>query len=98
MEGEEEGEEAAVADTAVRSLAVAACGGMALQREAPDAEALEEDTEGVETEAALVDGGTEGTRRSLMGAGPLLGPLHCPPSAEACAGAEAVKGRTGSKE
>lgn len=33
-----------------------------------------------------------------MGAGPLLGPLHCPPSAEACAGAEAVKGRTGSKE
>lgn len=98
MEGEEEGGEAAVADTAVHSLAAAACGGMALQREAPDAEALEEDTEGAETEAALVDGGTEGTRRSLMGAGPLLGPLHCPPSAEACAGAEAVKGRIGSKE
>lgn len=98
MVGEEEGGEAAVAGTAVHSLAAAACGGMALQREAPDAKALEEDTEGAETEAALVGGGTEGTRRSLMGAGPLLGPLHCPPSAEACAGAEAVKGRTGSKE
>lgn len=94
----EEGGEAAVACSAVRSLAVATCGGMALQRTAPDAEALEEDTEGAETEAALVDGGTEGTRRSLMDAGPLLGPLHCPPSAEACAGAEAVKGQTGSKE
>lgn len=98
MEGEEEEGEAAVADTSVRSLAAAACVGMALRREAPDAEALEEDTEGVKTEAALVDGGTEGTRRSLKGAGPLLGPLHCPPSAEACAGAEAVKGRTGSNE
>lgn len=97
VEEEEEGE-AAVACIAVRSLVAAACGGMALQREDPDAEALEEDTEGAETEAALVGGGTEGTRRSLKDAGPLLGPLHCPPSAEACAGAEAVKGRIGSKE
>lgn len=93
-----EGVMAAVAGIAVRSLAVAACGDMALQKEAPDAEALEEDTVGAETEAALVGDVMEGKRRSLMGAGPLLGPLHCLPSAEACVGAEAVKGQTGSKE
>lgn len=93
-----EGVMAAVAGIAVRSLAVAACGDMALQKEAPDAEALEEDTVGARTEAALVGDVMEGKRRSLMGAGPLLGPLHCLPSAEACVGAEAVKGQTGSKE
>lgn len=54
-----------------------------LQREAPDAEALEEDTVGAEKEAALVGDEREGRRRSLMGAGPLLGQLHCLPSVEA---------------
>lgn len=93
-----EGATAAGAGIAVRSLAVAACGDMALQREAPDAEALEEDIVGAETEAALVGDVMEGRRRFLKGAGPLLGPLHCLPSAEACVGAEAVKGQTGSKE
>lgn len=54
-----------------------------LRREAPDAEVLEEDTVGAEKEAALVGDETEGMRRSLMGAGPLLGQLHSLPSAEA---------------
>lgn len=98
MEGEAEGASAAAAGIAVHSLAVAACGDMALQREAPDAEALEEDIVGAETEAALVGDVTEGKRRFLKGAGPPLGPLHCLPSEEACVGAEAVKGQTGSKE
>lgn len=97
-EGAEEGGEAAVTGISVRSLAWAACGDMALQREAPDAEALEEDTVGAETEAALVGDEREGRRRFLTGAGPLLGPLHYLPSVEACVGAEAVKGQTGSKE
>ena len=54
-----------------------------LRREAPDAEALEEDTAGAEKEAALVGDEREGKRRSLMGAGPLLGQLHSLPSVEA---------------
>lgn len=54
-----------------------------LQREAPDAEALEEDTVRAAKEAALVGDEREGRRRSLMGAGPLLGRLHCLPSVEA---------------
>lgn len=54
-----------------------------LQREAPDAEALEEDTAGAEKEAALVDDEREDRRMSLMGAGPLLGQLHSLPSVEA---------------
>lgn len=54
-----------------------------LRREAPDAEALEEDTVGAEKEAALVGDEREGRRRSLMGAGPLLGQLHSLPSVEA---------------
>lgn len=57
--------------------------GLPLQREAPDAEALEEDTEGAKKEAALVGDEREGRRRCLMGAGPLLGQLHCLPSVEA---------------
>lgn len=97
-EVEEEGAEAAAAEIFVHSLAVAACGDMALRREAPDAEALEEDTVGAVKEAALVDDEKEGKRSCLMGAGPLLSPLHCLPSVEACVGAEAVKGQTGSKE
>lgn len=98
MEGEEEGVEVAATGISVHSLAGAACGDMARQREAPDAEALEEDTVGAEKEAALVGDEREGRRKSLMGAGPLLGQLHCLPSVEACVGAEAVKGQTGSKE
>lgn len=98
MEGEEEGGGVVAAGISVHSVAGAAGGGMALQREAPDAEALEEDTVGAEREATLVGGVREGRRRSLMGAGPLLGQLHCLPSVEACVGAEAVKGQTGSKE
>lgn len=98
MEGVEEGGEVAVTGIFVHSLAGAACGDMALRREAPDAEALEEDTVGAEKEAALVGDEREGRRRSLMGAGPLLGRLHSLPSVEACVGAEAVKGQTGSKE
>lgn len=93
-----EGVKVAVTGISVRSLAGAACGDMALQREALDAEALEEDTVGAEKEAALVGDVREGRRRSLMGAGPLLGQLHFLPSVEACVGAEAVKGRIGSKE
>lgn len=93
----EEGE-AAATGISVRSLAGAACGDMALQREAPDAEVLEEDIVGAEKEAALVGDEREGRRRYLMGAGPLLGRLHSLPSVEACVGAEAVKGQTGSKE
>lgn len=54
-----------------------------LQREALDAEALEEDTVRAEKEAALVDDERKDRRRSLMGAGPLLGQLHFLPSAEA---------------
>ncbi len=54
-----------------------------LQREAPDAEALEEDTVREEKEAVLVGDESEGRRRSLMGAGPLLGQLHSLPSVEA---------------
>ena len=54
-----------------------------LRREAPDAEALEEDTVRAEKEAALVGDEREGRRRSLMGAGPLLGQLHSLPSVEA---------------
>lgn len=97
--GEEEvGGEAAATGISVHSFAGAACVDMALQREAPDAEALEEDTEGAKKEAALVGDEREGRRRCLMGAGPLLGQLHCLPSVEACVGAEAVKGQTGSKE
>lgn len=80
MEGEEEGGEAAAAGISVHSLAVAACEDMALQREDPDAEALEEDTVGAETEAALVGDEMEDRRRFLMGAGPLLGLLHFLPS------------------
>lgn len=57
--------------------------GSPLQREALDAEALEEDTVGAEKEAALVGDVREGRRRSLMGAGPLLGQLHFLPSVEA---------------
>lgn len=53
------------------------------QREAPDAEALEEDTVGAEKEAALVGDEKEGRKKSLMGAGPPLGQLHCLPSVEA---------------
>lgn len=98
MEGEEEVGEVAATDISVHSLAGAACGDMALQREAPDAEALEEDTVGAEKEAALVGDEREGRRRSLMGAGPLLGQLHCLPSVEACVDAAAVKGQTGSRE
>lgn len=98
MEGEEVVGEAAATGISVHSLAGAACGDMALQREAPDAEALEEDTVRAEKEAALVDDAREGRRRSLMGAGLLLGQLHFLPSVEACVGAEAVKGQTGSKE
>lgn len=98
MEVEEEEGEAAATGISVHLLAGAACGDMALRREAPDAEALEEDTVGAEKEAALVGDEREGRRRSLMGAGPLLGQLHCLPSVEACVGAEAVKGQTGSKE
>lgn len=99
MEVEAEGGEVAATGISVHSLAGAACGDMALQKEAPDAEALEEDTVGAEKEAALVGDEREGRRRrSLMGAGPLLGQLHCLPSVEACVGAEAVKGQTGSKE
>lgn len=80
MEGEEEGGEAAAAGISVRSLAGAACADMALQREDPDAEALEEDIVGAEKEAALVGDEREDRRRSLMGAGPLLGLLHFLPS------------------
>lgn len=98
MEGEEEEGGVAATDIFVRSLAGAACGDMALQREVPDAEALEEDTVRAEMEAALVGDETEGRRRFLMGAGPLLGQLHSLPSVEACVGAEAVKGQTGSEE
>lgn len=98
MEGEAEGGGAAATGISVHSLVGAACVDMALQREAPDAEALEEDTVRAETEAALVGDEMEGRRRSLMGAGPLLGQLHFPPSVEACVGAEAVKGQTGSEE
>lgn len=98
MEGEEEGVEVAATGISVHSLAGAACEDMALQREAPDAEALEEDTVREEKEAALVGDEREGRRRSLMGAGPLLGQLHFLPSVEACVGVEAVKGQTGSKE
>lgn len=54
-----------------------------LRREALDAEALEEDTVRAEKEAALVGDEREDRRRSLMGAGPLLGQLHFLPSAEA---------------
>lgn len=54
-----------------------------LQREALDAEALEEDTVRAEKEAALVGDEREDRRRSLMGAGPLLGQLHFLPSVEA---------------
>lgn len=54
-----------------------------LQREALDAEALEEDTVRAEKEASLVGDGREDRRRSLMGAGPLLGQLHFLPSVEA---------------
>lgn len=54
-----------------------------LQREALDAEALEEDTVRTEKEAALVGDEREDRRRSLMGAGPLLGQLHFLPSVEA---------------
>lgn len=63
-EEEEEGGVAAT-DTSVHLLAGAACGDMALQREAPDVEALEEDTVRAETEAALVGDEMEGRRRSL---------------------------------
>lgn len=98
MEVEEEGGEAAATGISVHSLSGAACGDMALRREAPDAEALEEDTVEGEKEAALVGDEKEGRRRSLMGAGPLLGQLHFLPFVEACVGAEAVKGQTGSKE
>lgn len=98
MEGVEEEEAAAATGISVHSLAEETCGDMALRREAPDAEALEEDTVGAEKEAVLVGDEREGRRRSLMGAGPLLGQLHCLPSVEACVGAEAVKGQTGSKE
>lgn len=98
MEEEEEGGEVAATGISAHLFAEAACGDMALQREAPDAEGLEEDTVGAEKEAALVGDEREGRRRSLMGAGPLLGQLHCLPSVEACVGAEAVKGQTGSKE
>lgn len=54
-----------------------------LQREALDAEALVEDTVRAEKEAALVGDEREDRRRSLMGAGPLLGQLHFLPSVEA---------------
>lgn len=54
-----------------------------LQREALDAEALEEDTVRAEKEAALVGDEKEGRRRSLMGVGPLLDQLHSLPSVEA---------------
>lgn len=98
MEGVEEGEAVAATGISGRSLVGATCGDMALQREAPDAEALEEGTAGAEKEAALVGDEREGRRRSLMGAGPPLGQLHSLPYVEACVGAEAVKGQTGSKE
>lgn len=98
MAGEVEGEEAAATGISVHSLAGAACEDMALQRKAPDAEALEEDIVGAEKEAALVGDEMEGRRRYLKGAGPLLGRLHSLPSVEACVGAEAVKGQIGSKE
>lgn len=54
-----------------------------LRREALDAEALEEDTVRAEKEAALVGDEREDRRRSLMGAGLLLGQLHFLPSVEA---------------
>lgn len=54
-----------------------------LRREALDAEALEEDTVRAEKEAALVGDEREDRRRSLTGAGPLLGQLHFLPSVEA---------------
>lgn len=54
-----------------------------LQREAPDAEALEEDTVRAEKEAALVGDEREGRRKCPLGAGPLLGQLHFLPSVEA---------------
>lgn len=98
MEGEEVGGEVAATGISAHSLAGAACGDMALQREAPDAEALEEDTVRAEKEAALVGDEREGMRRCPLGAGPLLGQLHFLPSVEACVGAEVVKGQTGSKE
>lgn len=54
-----------------------------LRKEAPDAEALEEDTVGAVKEAALVGDVREGRRRCLVGAGLLLGQLHSLPSVEA---------------
>lgn len=69
-----------------------------LRREAPDAEALEEDTVGAVKEAALVDDEREGKRRCLMGAGPLLGQLHCLPSVEARRTESLIVRLTGSED
>lgn len=98
MEGAGEGAEVAVTGISGHSLVWGACGGMALQRAGPGAGALVGGIEGGGREALLVGGGREDKRKSLVGAGPLGGPLHSLPSVEACVGAEVVKGQTGSEE